>query len=315
MRQIGELRYIGISGPGVLARLIRFEPKQMIPGRGFAVLVAAGLLTGMLGCDRGPKRLPESGFQVEFPSHKIAAEMTAGETVVADITVKNASPVSWPSKPDHKNRYAVNLSYHWLDRNREVVVFDGLRTPLPRDLGAGESADLKAAIRAPEKPGRYILEVTLVQEQSAWFPEKNGAKLTLPVRVVDRSEVAAAPVSAAMQRSDKPVKAGAQPASGEQAPKKAIAARSVAGTGEPDARGGGPWSVQLAAYADKVVAEKLAQKLKAKGYDAYVTTATIKGKPTHRVRVGQLARQAEAEKLRETLRVAEKFDQAIVTRR
>ncbi len=149
-------------------------------------------LGGLLGCGKGgPKRLPESGFQVAFGPHKIASEMKSGKTVSADITVKNISPITWPSKPDNQDRYAVNLSYHWLNRKGESIVFDGLRTPLPRDLRAGESVDLKAAIQAPAKPGRYILEVTLVQERSAWFPEKNGAKLVIPVTVSESSEVTA----------------------------------------------------------------------------------------------------------------------------
>jgi hypothetical protein len=150
------------------------------------------MLSGVMGCgDRGAKRLPEAGFQVEFQSHNVASEMTSGKTVVVDITVKNISPVTWPSKPDTKNRYAVNLSYHWLNRKGEAIVLDGLRTSLPRDLKPGESVDLKAAIQAPVKLGRYILEVTLVQESAAWFPDKNGAKLALPVTVAAGSEVAA----------------------------------------------------------------------------------------------------------------------------
>ena len=92
----------------------------------------------------------------------IPAEMTAGQTVSADVTIKNASSKSWPNKPDPSGRNAVNLSYHWLDRRRQIVVFDVLRTPLPRDLKPGESVTLRASIRTPEKPGEYLLHVTLV---------------------------------------------------------------------------------------------------------------------------------------------------------
>jgi len=150
------------------------------------------ILSVVVGCgDREAKRLPEAGFQVEFQSHNVASEMTSGKTVAADITVKNTSPVTWPSKPDNKNRYAVNLSYHWLNRKGETIVLDGLRTSLPRDLKSGESVVLKAPIQPPAKPGRYILEVTLVQESAAWFPDKNGAKLALPITVAGGDEVAA----------------------------------------------------------------------------------------------------------------------------
>jgi hypothetical protein len=158
----------------------------------FVMTLIVIMLSGVVGCgDREAKPLPEAGFQVEFQSHNVASEMTSSKTVAADITVKNISPVTWPSKPDNKDRYAVNLSYHWLNRRGEMIVLDGLRTSLPRDLKPGESVALKAAIQAPAKPGRYILEVTLVQESAAWFPDKNGAKLALPVTVAAGGEVVA----------------------------------------------------------------------------------------------------------------------------
>jgi cell division septation protein DedD len=258
--------------------------------------------------------MPESGFQVEFPSHKIASEMLVGKTVSADITVKNISPVAWPSKPDHKDRYAVNLSYHWLDRSGETVVFDGLRTPLPRDLGPGESVDLKAAIQPPEKPGRYVLEITLVQERAAWFPEKKGAKLVLPVRVTEAGE-ASATAAADDQTAGRSVKPQRRSGASKRAVESAAATQTTAKTGKPDSGSGAPWSVQLGSYAEKKVAAKLAEKLKAKGYDAYVTAVNVKGKELHRVRVGRFASKAEAEKLRDTLKSAEKLDRGIVTSR
>ena len=176
--------------------------KSNIMNHRLAVSVLVVTLSSLLGCGGGgPKRLPESGFQVAFESYKVAAEMASGKTVSADITVKNVSPMTWPSKPDHKNRYAVNLSYHWLNRKGEPVIFDGLRTPLPGDLPPGESVLLKAAIEAPAKPGRYMLELTLVQEGAAWFSEKNdSAKLVLPVRVIDGGNITAdAGVAASVQ--------------------------------------------------------------------------------------------------------------------
>jgi hypothetical protein len=131
----------------------------------------------------GSSELPLVGFKVEFGKHDIPAEMTAGQTVSADVTIKNASSKTWPSKPDSGGRNAVNFSYHWLDRKRQMVVFDGLRTPLPRDLNPGESVTLRASIRTPEKPGEYLLHVTLVQEGVAWFSEKDGGQILIPITV------------------------------------------------------------------------------------------------------------------------------------
>jgi len=110
---------------------------------------------------------------VVFESYKVATDMVSGKTVSADIAIESISPMTWPRKSDHKNRYAVNLSYHWLNHKGEPVIFDGLRSPLPGDLPPDESVLLKAAIDAPAKPGRYMLELTLVQEGLAWLPEEN----------------------------------------------------------------------------------------------------------------------------------------------
>jgi hypothetical protein len=134
----------------------------------------------------GSSKLPLVGFKVEFGKHDIPTEMMVRQTVSADVAIKNASSKTWPSKPDPRGRNAVNLSYHWLDRKRQVVVFDGLRTPLPRDLNPGESVTLSAAIRAPEKPGVYLLHLTLVQEGVAWFSEKDGGQILVPVSVGQR---------------------------------------------------------------------------------------------------------------------------------
>jgi cell division septation protein DedD len=257
-----------------------------------AVSVVVIAFVALTGCGERSKKLPDSAFQVAFESHNVPSQMQSGKTISVDVRVKNISPVVWPSKPDSKERYAVTLSYHWLGPRSVTVVLDGLRTPLPRDLKPGESVDLKATIQAPEKPGKYTLEVTLVQERNAWFPEKDGGKLTLPVIVTEASETTSS------ERSEKP-----QP--------EAVAKTSKSATS--DDRSSGSWSVQLGSYADKKVAANLAKKLKDKGYDAYVTAVTVKGKEVHRVRVGHFTARADAEKLRETLRTVEKQQRAVVT--
>jgi hypothetical protein len=141
-------------------------------------------LLAFFGCggDSSPK-LSRAGFKAEFGKHDIPTEMMVGQTVSADVTIKNASSETWPSKPDPKGRNAVYLSYHWLDRRRQIVVFEGLRTPLPRDLNPGEVVTFKAVIRAPEKTGAYLLHLTLVQEWVAWFSEKDGGHILIPVSV------------------------------------------------------------------------------------------------------------------------------------
>jgi hypothetical protein len=157
-----------------------------------AIWLLLPILTVVFGCGENSPKLPLAGFKVEFGPHNVPAEMIAGEILLADIAIKNASTKTWPSKPNPRGRNAVNLSYHWLDRKRQMVIFDGLRTPLPRDLNPGESVTLRAAIRAPEKAGGYLLHVTMVQEGVAWFSDSDGGQLSIPVSVAAASAAAPA---------------------------------------------------------------------------------------------------------------------------
>jgi hypothetical protein len=146
-------------------------------------LLLPALLGFIISCEGGSPKLPLAGFKVEFGPHNIPTKMMVAQTISADVTIRNGSTRTWPSKPNQKGRHAVNLSYHWLDSKRQMVVFDGLRTPLPRDLGPGESVKLEATIRAPEKAGEYLLHVTMVQEGVAWFSESDGGQIVIPVSV------------------------------------------------------------------------------------------------------------------------------------
>jgi DedD protein len=58
----------------------------------------------------------------------------------------------------------------------------------------------------------------------------------------------------------------------------------------PDAPSGpaGTWSVQVNATQNQAVAEELAQRLRTRGYDAYVVTQAREGAVWYRVRVGRL---------------------------
>ena len=73
----------------------------------------------------------------------------------------------------------VFVSYHWLDENWSMVVFDGVRTPLPSGgLSPHSSAIISARIEPPGKLGEYYLVLTLVREGIAWFEFDAAFKLS-----------------------------------------------------------------------------------------------------------------------------------------
>lgn len=67
------------------------------------------------------------------------------------------------------------------------------------------------------------------------------------------------------------------------------------------------WTVQVKSSPDKKFADHWADRLKTKGYDAFVVAAVVKGQTWYRVRVGHFAARQEAETLRTTLESKEKL--------
>lgn len=96
--------------------------------------------------------------------------------------------------------YPVNISYHWIDLIDKNHCHDGLRTSLISkkniDLGGllvpeylflmpNECRDFSAIILAPNIPGRYLLKMTVVQENQCWFDKiSNDNALDIEVEVL-----------------------------------------------------------------------------------------------------------------------------------
>jgi cell division septation protein DedD len=72
------------------------------------------------------------------------------------------------------------------------------------------------------------------------------------------------------------------------------------------------WTVQASATTDKNDAKALLDHLKAKGYDAFIVEAEVKGHNWYRIRVGNLPSRQEAEVLGKTLQSKEGFRDAFI---
>ena len=62
-------------------------------------------------------------------------------------------------------------------------------------------------------------------------------------------------------------------------------------------------------------AQKLVERLKEKGYDAYMVVSNIKGRTWHRVRVGRFATRDEAKKAQEELQTKENLTKTVTVSR
>ncbi len=81
------------------------------------------------------------------------------------VEVSNAGPHVWSSGPPNP----LVISYHWVDKSGETVVFDGWRSEIQPILQPFSAGRFRAHIVAPATPGAYTLRITLVQEFVRWF--------------------------------------------------------------------------------------------------------------------------------------------------
>jgi hypothetical protein len=118
------------------------------------------------------RRNPElTCFEAKLAPLADIPSMPRGAEAVVHVMIANTGPVAWPAF----GKRAIVASYHWRERDGSTVVFDGLRTNLPHDVMPGETFELPCLLRAPEIAGEMRLVLTLVQEDVAWFDDRNPA--------------------------------------------------------------------------------------------------------------------------------------------
>ena len=103
------------------------------------------------------------------------------ETKTFNIKVTNNSQsFTWTSTGTNK----VDISYHIYDKYENIVIYDGLRSPLPEDVSPGETVTLPITIKSPDTTGEYILEYDIVHEGVTWFSSWGNATLRKNFKVV-----------------------------------------------------------------------------------------------------------------------------------
>lgn len=76
-----------------------------------------------------------------------------------------------------RKKYPINLAYHILDVNGEVLLFDGDRTRIMDYIQGGEKSTIQMKIAIPEEllnGTQYIIRITCVAEGCFWFDEDGG---------------------------------------------------------------------------------------------------------------------------------------------
>lgn len=100
------------------------------------------------------------------------------------VRVANLSPYLWPLTCPNR----VVLSYRWFNENKIQVGSVGLPTELQYVGAAGNSEDVLLKIRTPDKPGKYVLEVDLKQDNGDWFSKSGNPPLNQLMTIFTRND-------------------------------------------------------------------------------------------------------------------------------
>jgi len=163
--------------------------------KAFSILLIVCLMISALACGKKGEEelskkqtvaiqpLPDGAFKASVSIEKAPTLLRANSSATLKIKIRNTGNSLWPSKALPDGKYGINLAYHWIDKTGKVVVFDGLRTPLPHDLNPNEEVMLNAAVATPTQGGEYILEFDLVQELVGWFKDKGSQTTTVTIKI------------------------------------------------------------------------------------------------------------------------------------
>jgi len=118
-------------------------------------------------------------FSAVFIDAALPKSLQAGAIASARVSLRNDSPFPWTRAGDHP----VRVGHHWRDDAGSLTVWEGFRSELPRDVAPGETVEVEVWFFAPARPGRYILELDVVQEYLTWFSERGSPLLAGAVEV------------------------------------------------------------------------------------------------------------------------------------
>jgi hypothetical protein len=104
---------------------------------------------------------------------------------MARVQLENAGTVRWHSPARGQG---VHVAYHWLDPQRNPIVWSPAYAPLGDVVQPGARADVVVPVRAPTQPGGYRLAFDMVDSGRLWFSDVGNERLEVDVRVEPRIE-------------------------------------------------------------------------------------------------------------------------------
>jgi len=122
------------------------------------------------------KKLNLGKINVEMRCEKRSIEVNDSEAFSIPVTIHNKGVEKLISSLP----YPVYVGYHWLNENGEMFIH-GEKTPIRRPIFQGQSGTIHAIVKTPRIKGKYILQISLLQDPCFWF--EKSAENFLPVNL------------------------------------------------------------------------------------------------------------------------------------
>lgn len=116
--------------------------------------------------------LPAAAFSCALSLPASIPAMQPGEVVNVQVSIKNTSSVTWPCNALAKTAQPLCAAYHICSASGAPILWDGNRTPITTEVASGSEITLVLKVKAPNTPGKYVLQPDLVQENVAWFSRR-----------------------------------------------------------------------------------------------------------------------------------------------
>lgn len=140
--------------------------------------------------------MPSRGFRARFTGYPGSIRAAVCAKVAVPVTIQNQGQCVWPSVGNSERKYLVQLGNHWLTPEGKPVVWDDGRQALPFDVPPNAQVQMAVTVTAPPTPGKYVVELDMVQEGVAWFKQKSS----MPALV--QAEIEPAPAESTAPRME-----------------------------------------------------------------------------------------------------------------
>jgi len=149
----------------------------------FRVCAPGGAVVFQLPSHIVVEPLPRTAYAAAIDAW-VPKRLMAGDQAELTARVRNVGSSTW----DASARSFLRLGNHWLAPDGRSVRQDDGRAPLPHDVAPGQSVEVSLPVTTPIDPGRYVIELDMVQEHVGWFADRGSGALRAAVEVAPSSD-------------------------------------------------------------------------------------------------------------------------------